>query len=753
MPIYSAFAPSTLGLMSQAQSLGTISQNIANVTAAGYKRTETRFQTVLSQSLGQQSDLGGVRPVDAQMIDQQGIVLPTSRDLDLAIIGDGFFVVSTALTGGETFYTRDGSFEMQLSTPGTGGSSATSAPGYLVDKNGYYLKGWAPDAAGVFPTSGAVQALRVDPDFFANTFSASTLATLGVNLPSDAALIAPTRQVSTVTLAGTAEVGDQYSVTVNGAAFSYTLAALGTIDTARDNLIAQINASTTANVTATASASGVIRLSAKTAGTAFTLAASATNGGATADNTATAATTTANVTAAAAHATAVANADSGSVPAGFQTYSLSVIDSAGNRQPVRLNFTRSGINTWQVSATHSRTPTAQVDTITLGGAVEPGDAYSVTVSGTTYTYTHSGATATIDTARNALVTQINANTNSTVTAAAGGTGVLTLTAKTAGTAFTSSAAATNVSSTANNTAVGANITAAAVGVAQVDDVTIAGTIEAGDSYSITVNGTVFTYTLTGAEAGINAVRDSLIALVNANAALPVTASANGLGVIRLTADAVNTPFTRAQAATNIGGGAANTAAAATTTANVTNTTTTAATALAFSPTGALSSPTVPISYALTFNGGSTASFTLDLATTTQYDSGFVALFQNVNGFQKSQLRGLSWDQEGYLVGNFNNDNSRRLYKVPLANFNSPNSLIMRTGMVFEESEASGAPRIEDPGVTDRASFAPGAIESSNVEIADEFSRMIQTQAVYNANALAFRTNDEMTTVARDLTRA
>jgi flagellar basal body rod protein FlgF len=116
MPIYSAFAPSTLGLQSQAQSLGTISQNIANATAGGYKRTETRFQTVLSETLRQHSDLGGALPIDVQMIDRQGIIMTTARDLDLAIIGDGFFVVSTAVTGGERFYTRDGSFEMRLET-------------------------------------------------------------------------------------------------------------------------------------------------------------------------------------------------------------------------------------------------------------------------------------------------------------------------------------------------------------------------------------------------------------------------------------------------------------------------------------------------------------------------------------------------------------------------------------------------------------------------------------------------------------
>ena len=314
-----------------------------------------------------------------------------------------------------------------------------------------------------------------------------------------------------------------------------------------------------------------------------------------------------------------------------------------------------------------------------------------------------------------------------------------------------------VTSIADNTANIVNTTANAVGVAQVDTATLAGTIEAGDVYSATVNGTTFSYTTTGAEAGINAVRDALNALINANVALPVTATAGGLGQIVLTADVPGTGFTATVAATNAGG----TGASTTTTANVTNTTTTAAATMVFSGKGALSTITNGVvtagrtlyNLALTFNGGTTATFDLDVTDLTQYDAGFVASSQNVNGFEKSQLRGLSWDQDGFLVGAFNNDNSRRLYKVPLANFLSPNNLTMRNGMVFEESPDSGAPTIADAKVSGRASFSPGAIESSNVDIAQEFTRMIQTQAIYNANALAFRTNDEMTVTARDLTRA
>jgi flagellar hook protein FlgE len=46
----------------------------------------------------------------------------------------------------------------------------------------------------------------------------------------------------------------------------------------------------------------------------------------------------------------------------------------------------------------------------------------------------------------------------------------------------------------------------------------------------------------------------------------------------------------------------------------------------------------------------------------------------------------------------------------------------------------------------------GALERSNVDLPQEFTRMLVTQKAYNASATAFRTTDEMTTIARDLKR-
>ena len=85
---YNLYQTSTLGMQSMSHALNTIGSNIANVNTGGFKRTDTLFETVLSQTMDKnQSDLGGVKPKDYQIIDQQGVITSTTRDLDLAIVG------------------------------------------------------------------------------------------------------------------------------------------------------------------------------------------------------------------------------------------------------------------------------------------------------------------------------------------------------------------------------------------------------------------------------------------------------------------------------------------------------------------------------------------------------------------------------------------------------------------------------------------------------------------------------------------
>jgi len=158
MSVIGMFQPSVMGMLGQAHAFATISTNVANVNTGGYKSTETRFATMVSHQIDEDNDFGGVRPKDHARIDDQGLLLSSDRKLDVGINGRGFFVVNTQLDGsGETLFTRDGSFQVRTgadtSVTADDGSTITVQEGYLVDKNGYYVQGWTPNADGSFRMS------------------------------------------------------------------------------------------------------------------------------------------------------------------------------------------------------------------------------------------------------------------------------------------------------------------------------------------------------------------------------------------------------------------------------------------------------------------------------------------------------------------------------------------------------------------------------------------------------------------------
>ena len=113
MTIYSNFSIPTLGMMAQSTALSNIGNNIANATTGGFKRTDTNFSTLLSSSLDKQSDLGGIAPKNLNRISQSGNIVTSDRDLDLAINGQGFFILNSDVSGsGQEYYGRDGSFDI-----------------------------------------------------------------------------------------------------------------------------------------------------------------------------------------------------------------------------------------------------------------------------------------------------------------------------------------------------------------------------------------------------------------------------------------------------------------------------------------------------------------------------------------------------------------------------------------------------------------------------------------------------------------
>lgn len=187
------FQPSTLGMKSESHRLNTIGYNIANVNSGGFKRTDTAFHTLLSDNIFQQYDNGGVKPYSIATNDIQGLVQGTDRNLDLAIVGSGFFAVQPSFSGtDQIYYTRDGSFQINTvdgqtsSVTADDGSTITVNNGYLVDKNGYFVLGFPPASDGTFSSSGTPVPLRVDQYAFLDQGKATTDSTLQFNLPAGA---------------------------------------------------------------------------------------------------------------------------------------------------------------------------------------------------------------------------------------------------------------------------------------------------------------------------------------------------------------------------------------------------------------------------------------------------------------------------------------------------------------------------------------------------------------------------------------
>ncbi|MBP0616644.1 flagellar hook protein FlgE [Jiella mangrovi] len=133
MSINGVFRTSVSGMNAQANRLSVISDNISNANTDGYKRGETEFSSLIFAQSDGQYNSGSVTTQVRQTVSQQGSTATTTSATDVAIQGDGFFIVQDA--NGRDFYTRAGSFVEK--TENVGGTETT----YLVNSAGYRLTG------------------------------------------------------------------------------------------------------------------------------------------------------------------------------------------------------------------------------------------------------------------------------------------------------------------------------------------------------------------------------------------------------------------------------------------------------------------------------------------------------------------------------------------------------------------------------------------------------------------------------------
>lgn len=166
------FAIGLSGVNAYASSLEAVSQNIANSQTTGYKRERIDFSTlVTSASPDGGIEGGGVGAAARTLFGEQGAITRTGSATDIAISGDGFFVVSeTPDAGAPVSFTRSGGFSAQ-------------ADGLLVNEAGYFLRAAPINGGGA---SGLASLEAVDINQFPTLAAPTDELTLSGNLSANA---------------------------------------------------------------------------------------------------------------------------------------------------------------------------------------------------------------------------------------------------------------------------------------------------------------------------------------------------------------------------------------------------------------------------------------------------------------------------------------------------------------------------------------------------------------------------------------
>jgi flagellar hook protein FlgE len=155
------------GLNAANEDLSVTSNNLANAATVGFKGSRTEFADLFSGGQSTTAVGNGVAVSEVAQQFTQGNIETTGNNLDLAVSGNGFFVVSN---NGALNYTRDGEFQL-------------NAEGDIVNSQGQALQAYPPLTAGGFNTGGLSDISLTTNE---SQPQATTTAQITANLPADA---------------------------------------------------------------------------------------------------------------------------------------------------------------------------------------------------------------------------------------------------------------------------------------------------------------------------------------------------------------------------------------------------------------------------------------------------------------------------------------------------------------------------------------------------------------------------------------
>jgi flagellar hook protein FlgE len=183
-------------------------------------------------------------------------------------------------------------------------------------------------------------------------------------------------------------------------------------------------------------------------------------------------------------------------------------------------------------------------------------------------------------------------------------------------------------------------------------------------------------------------------------------------------------------------------------------------ALTFNSAGILTSPTADITIPTQNwgNGATTPAINWDIIpptgapTITSYDSASAAPSITQNGSAAGQIDNISINSAGEIIASFGAGQTVTVGQIAMANFNNPKGLQKLGSNRYGESGAAGVANIGVAATGGRGTIIGNALESSNVDMAQEFTKMILAQRGYQANARSITTADEVLVETLNLKR-
>lgn len=144
------------------------------------------------------------------------------------------------------------------------------------------------------------------------------------------------------------------------------------------------------------------------------------------------------------------------------------------------------------------------------------------------------------------------------------------------------------------------------------------------------------------------------------------------------------------------------------------------------------------------NGSEPQNIDVDIERFSQFAGEFDVIFSDQNGAELGLRTGVDITSDGRVVARFSNGASADLYQIPLITFANPSGLTEVSGTAYSESDGSGEENLRLPGTGGAGFISPSTLEASNVDLADEFARLIVSQRAFGAGTRLINTVDQMT---------